>query len=80
MLVSDAGARMHVDHCIEHIRLALMCHGDTTPYFTIRDPDAPLGARSDFSPHRKCRDFGSIQSFMHKHGVKESILHSPERS
>ncbi|KAI1329073.1 hypothetical protein F5Y16DRAFT_367347, partial [Xylariaceae sp. FL0255] len=35
MAASDSGAWMHTDHCIEAVRLALMCHGDTTPAITI---------------------------------------------
>jgi hypothetical protein len=69
MTASDVGVRMHVDHCIEHIRIALMCHGDTTPFFTIIDPDAPLGARGDFSPHHKCKRFDTLQEWSREHGV-----------
>lgn len=61
MLASDVGARMHADHCIEHLRLSLMCHADTTPFFTYIDPSQPMGARGDFSSHHKCRDFKKIQ-------------------
>lgn len=67
MLDSDVGARMHVDHCIEALRVTLMCHGDTTPFFSILDPTAPLGARADFSPHRKCRKFDKLHSWVKDH-------------
>ncbi|KAF4624246.1 hypothetical protein G7Y89_g13926 [Cudoniella acicularis] len=57
---SEVGARMHADHCIEALRIALMCHGDTTPYLIIEDPEAPLGFLADFSPHHKCVKFDSL--------------------
>jgi hypothetical protein len=28
---------MHVDHCIEALRISLMCHSDPTPYLIITD-------------------------------------------
>lgn len=34
--------RLHADHCIETLRLALMCHGDVTPVLIHVEPDAPL--------------------------------------
>ena len=60
MLDSDVGARLHVDHCIEELRISLQCHGDTTVFFTIRDKTAPLGARANFSPQRKCRNYDKL--------------------
>lgn len=63
MLASDVGARMHVDHCIEALRISLMCHADTTPFLIIMDPTAPGGARADFSPHHKCRKFEPIRQW-----------------
>lgn len=69
MLASDVSTRMHVDHCIEALRIALMCHGDTTPYFTMITPDAPHGALSDFSAHHKCRKFDKLQTWTEEHGI-----------
>ncbi|KAF2445871.1 hypothetical protein P171DRAFT_484526 [Karstenula rhodostoma CBS 690.94] len=65
-------ARMHVDHCIEALRISLMCHGDTTPYMVLNDPTAPNNMRADFSPHHKCRNFDSIKEW-----VKENQLAPP---
>ncbi|KAJ3528758.1 hypothetical protein NM208_g10061 [Fusarium decemcellulare] len=78
MLASDVSARMHADHCIDHLRTSLMCHGDTTPFFTIIDPSQPLGARGDFSAHHKCRDFERNQSWTKEnsekfHAFKEDV-------
>lgn len=66
LLGGDVGNRMHVDHCIEALRISLMCHADTTPYLMINDPTAPLGRRADFSPHHKCRNFEKIREWTQK--------------
>ncbi|GAB7336035.1 hypothetical protein MBLNU13_g08852t1 [Cladosporium sp. NU13] len=53
-LDSEVGRRMHADHCLESIRIALMCHADITPVGLVRlDDEAPMGGRPDFSPLRK---------------------------
>jgi hypothetical protein len=59
----DVGRRMHVDHCIEAIRLSLMCYADTTPLFYIKDPASSLGERADFSTHHRCRSYEKIQKW-----------------
>jgi len=64
---SDVGLRMHVDHCIETLRISFMCHGDTTPYLVRIDPEAPLGAEADFSPHHKCVKFQPLVEYMKTH-------------
>lgn len=61
---STIANRLHADHCIETLRLALMCHGDITPVLVHIEPDAPLGERADFSAHHKCRDFGKLRKWM----------------
>ncbi|KAH8162912.1 hypothetical protein CIB48_g5328 [Xylaria polymorpha] len=63
MLASDVEARMHTDHCIEALRLAIMCTGDTTPSITVLNPNAPRGEMADFSPHKKCRKFEKLQEW-----------------
>ena len=70
---SDVGARMHVDHCIETLRISLMCQADTTPYFLVLDPTAPLGSRADFSPHHKCRNFETIQKWVEENQLEPQI-------
>ncbi|KAI1309800.1 hypothetical protein F5Y03DRAFT_58243 [Xylaria venustula] len=74
MMASDVEARMHTDHCIEALRLALMCNGDTTPSITILNPNAPRGEMADFSPNKKCRNFEKIQEW----SVKNQINFPPE--
>ncbi len=58
---SEVGLRIHVDHCIETLRLSIMCHADVTPYLIIYDgPDDDLG-EADFNANHKCRDFEFIR-------------------
>lgn len=63
VLASDVGVRMHADHCIDLLRTSIMCHGDTTPFFTVVDPSQPMGARGDFSAHHKCKNFTRLQEW-----------------
>jgi hypothetical protein len=63
MLASDVEARMHTDHCIEALRLAIMCTGDTSPSITVINPNAPRGEMADFSPAKKCRKFEKLQEW-----------------
>lgn len=64
VLASDVGVRMHADHCIDLVREALICHGDTAPFFTVVDPEQPQGARGDFNAHRKCKDSSKLQEWV----------------
>ncbi|TVY38938.1 Cyclochlorotine biosynthesis protein [Lachnellula subtilissima] len=66
---SEVGTRMHVDHCIEALRISLMCHGDTTPYLIELDPTQTNGLKADFSPHHKCRDFGNLVKYVQEHAL-----------
>ncbi len=59
------------DHCIELIRIDMMCNADTTPYLVLEDDTAPEGLRADFSSHHKCRNFEKIQSWMVEHTAIE---------
>lgn len=61
---------MHADHCIDLLRTSLMCHGDTTPFFTVIDETQPMGGRGDFSAHHKCVNFEKLQSWTRENGEK----------
>lgn len=54
--------RMHVDHCLDALRIALMCWGDVTPLLVRLG--GPAGARADFETHHKCRDFNAIENWI----------------
>ncbi|OAA40014.1 hypothetical protein NOR_06008 [Metarhizium rileyi] len=64
-----ATARVHVDHCIETLRLSLMCYADVTPVLLMYDAEAG-GRRTDFNTHHKCRNFQRILDYMDSHGVQ----------
>ncbi|KAF8848508.1 hypothetical protein BDZ45DRAFT_698341 [Acephala macrosclerotiorum] len=64
LMLSEVGNRMHVDHCIETLRIALMCWSDVTPLSLRTDPDAPLRSRADFNSHHGCRNFDKIQDWI----------------
>lgn len=65
--------RMHVDHCLESIRLTLMCSGDITPVLFVYDETRPSGMRPDFNSHHKCRDFNSIVDYIKDNGVEVDL-------
>ncbi|KAI1263900.1 hypothetical protein F5Y18DRAFT_428783 [Xylariaceae sp. FL1019] len=67
---SDVAKRMHVDHCIETVRLALMCNADVTPMISVVDFEDPHGYRADFNAHHKCRDFAKIEAWMERNAVQ----------
>src|SRR5882757_7213727 len=71
-------ARQHTDHCIEALRLALMCHGDVTPYLLKMNPAAPQGVDPDFSMHHKCVKFDLLVEFMNKQPFKVTS-HNPHK-
>ncbi len=58
-------ARMHVDHCIETLRLCIMCYSDITPVMTFKVDDA-FDRDPDFNVHHKCRDFDKIVARVQK--------------
>lgn len=64
LLSTPVGNRMHVDHCIETVRIALMCFADITPVLVREDPVSPLGSRADFNTHHKCRNFEKIEQWI----------------
>ncbi|KAJ6128951.1 Protein of unknown function DUF3328 [Penicillium samsonianum] len=63
-------SRTHVDHCIETLRIHLMCAGDVTPVLVRLDDSKPLGAEADFSTHHKCRRFDKLTEWMEIHAIR----------
>ena len=51
---------MHVDHCIETLRLSLMCYGDVTPVLLDHRTGHKLMRQLDFNVHHKCRNFDQL--------------------
>ncbi|KAI0506331.1 hypothetical protein F5B22DRAFT_456338 [Xylaria bambusicola] len=60
--------RKHVDHCIEALRLQLMCAADVTPVLLRPDPD--LGVKADFDVHHRCRDWDLITNWQDNHKIE----------
>lgn len=63
--MSETASRSHIDHCIETLRLSLMCTGDVTPVMVI-SPDGRTfnGSHVDFNVHHKCRSYEKIRDFV----------------
>ncbi|KXL43776.1 MAG: hypothetical protein FE78DRAFT_122064, partial [Acidomyces sp. 'richmondensis'] len=61
--------RMHVDHCIETLRLSLQCSADITPYLVLRADNSTLGARADFDAFHKCKKFDRLVDWMDTHAA-----------
>ncbi|RAH49185.1 oxidase ustYa family protein [Aspergillus brunneoviolaceus CBS 621.78] len=62
-------ARMHLDHCIEVLRVNIMCTSDVTPILIELDPKAPFGERADFRSNHKCRNFWDIHKYVTENAV-----------
>ncbi|KAF2752792.1 hypothetical protein EJ05DRAFT_480943 [Pseudovirgaria hyperparasitica] len=56
--------RMHVDHCIESLRMSLQCFGDVTPLLIREVPHSFIGGKADFNTHHRCRNFDRIQEWV----------------
>ena len=61
---TEVGLRMHVDHCIESLRISLMCHADVTPFLIAEAPERFVKLKADFSPHRRCRKLEPLVKYM----------------
>jgi Mycotoxin biosynthesis protein UstYa len=61
---------MHTDHCIETLRISLMCQSDVTPVLlkmdSYYDPPRP---QADFDSHHRCRNFDKIVAWNEEHGL-----------
>ncbi|KAI1157422.1 hypothetical protein F5B18DRAFT_645142 [Nemania serpens] len=60
--------RKHVDHCIEALRLQLMCAADVTPVLVQPDPD--LGVKADFDVHHRCRNWDLITNWQYNNRIE----------
>ncbi|KAB8230026.1 hypothetical protein ETB97_006248 [Aspergillus alliaceus] len=59
----------HVDHCLETLRLNLMCTGDVTPLMIEVDDTTYNGRRADFKIMHKCRNFWDIKAWVEMNKV-----------
>ncbi len=63
--------RTHVDHCIETLRVALMCFADTTPVLIYIEPRLPAGIAGDFETLHTCRKFDDLKAWAADRAVTE---------
>ncbi|KAI1122538.1 hypothetical protein F5Y10DRAFT_253864 [Nemania abortiva] len=70
---NSVGDRMHVDHCIEALRLQIMCYADLTPLL-IEDADNSLGQKADFNVHHKCRNWQKVTEWQDAHSIEGETL------
>ena len=61
--------RMHTDHCIETLRLALMCHSDVSLVLLKRSSINPLIPEAEFSSRHRCRNFEDIFAWNKEHAI-----------
>jgi len=68
--------RMHIDHCLDHLRQAILCHGDLTPVtlrpVDIDDPTADLVGETERS--HTCRNGMEIRKWLTERGAKNGFL------
>lgn len=69
-LEDPLAGRMHVDHCIETLRLSLMCYSDITPVLLLDDDDPSSPGTADFNVHHKCRNFEKIVDYVEDNAVE----------
>ncbi|KOC15614.1 hypothetical protein AFLA70_269g001771 [Aspergillus flavus AF70] len=66
---NEAIKKTHIDHCIELLRITLMCTSDVTPLLFIDDPHAFQGRTPDFNTMHTCRNFWEIREWVEKMGL-----------
>ncbi|PKS05391.1 hypothetical protein jhhlp_008766 [Lomentospora prolificans] len=63
--LGDDESQEHIDHCIESIRLSLMCSADVTPILLVNDPSVGFHQKqNEFGTHHKCRNFDEIEKWV----------------
>ena len=62
----------HVDHCIDALRIRLMCYADVTPFLHEVSEGAELGATPDFNTQHRCKNYDSIQQWARDHHARAS--------
>lgn len=63
--VSISERHVHLDHCIETLRLALTCRPDVTPLLVLEDAsEQHIGAKADFYSHHKCVRFDKLSQWV----------------
>lgn len=61
--------RHHIDHCIETLRINLMCTADVTPYLIELNPNRRLGEDPNFDTLHKCRKWDKLVHWAKSHEI-----------
>lgn len=64
----------HLDHCVDQIRQALMCHADLTPVPMLPIAGAPNNLALGNGEMHTCRDFDAIWAWVEERGRKQKAL------
>ncbi|KAE9980783.1 hypothetical protein EG328_012031 [Venturia inaequalis] len=67
--------KLHTDHCIEILRQAILCHGDTS-LFTVRWSEGSRIPRADFSNEHTCVDWDALNSWAGERSVPQETMRS----
>ncbi|KAK1751046.1 hypothetical protein QBC47DRAFT_83486 [Echria macrotheca] len=62
----NVGILDHVEHCLEMVRVRIMCDADPTMY-PVSGGDGGSGWTIDTRPRRVCRDFGKMVKWANEH-------------
>ncbi|KAL3417601.1 hypothetical protein PVAG01_10611 [Phlyctema vagabunda] len=68
------GGRVHLDHCVDQIRQALMCHADLTPVPMLPVKDSISDLYIGNGETHTCRDFDAIWSWVERRGKEQAAL------
>ncbi|EMD62336.1 hypothetical protein COCSADRAFT_172810 [Bipolaris sorokiniana ND90Pr] len=66
-----AKVRGHLDHCIEVLRVNLMCLSDVN-VFTFHPKEGLEGHWPDYNTNHVCRNFDAIKDYAREHGMPEA--------
>lgn len=64
--------RMHTDHCIETLRLVLMCQSDVSIVLQKWSEEEPRRPEADFNSRHVCRNYGELKEWNRAHGLRRS--------
>ncbi|KAI1739923.1 hypothetical protein F4680DRAFT_448536 [Xylaria scruposa] len=62
--------RMHADHCIEALRLQLICNVDLTLLLIELDESNDFGQKADFNVHHKRRNWDKITEWQYANSIE----------
>ena len=68
----DGDERVHLEHCLDQVRQALICHADLTPV-PMRPVDGGGRVLGNAGVHM-CRDFDAIRSWVRERGLETKAL------